>query len=96
MDDVALPRGRSCAFHDLHGVTSILAANASRYAATVDKIIKEYLPKDVRLGPSTLDLLLQCCGGEDSCSCQYMALSSGTSINFQHFRIYITNVRLQA
>ena len=32
-------------------------------AATVEKIVKENLPKDIRLGASTLDLLLECCGG---------------------------------
>ncbi|EIE24721.1 DR1-like protein [Coccomyxa subellipsoidea C-169] len=30
--------------------------------ATVEKIVKEILPKDIRLATNTLDLLLDCCG----------------------------------
>ncbi|BDA42586.1 Protein Dr1 [Coccomyxa sp. Obi] len=29
--------------------------------ATVEKIVKEVLPKDMRLGTNTLDMLLECC-----------------------------------
>ena len=32
--------------------------------ATVEKIVKEILPKDIRLATNTLDLLLDCCGGD--------------------------------
>lgn len=33
-------------------------------AATVEKIVKDVLPKDIRLASNALDLLLECCGGE--------------------------------
>ena len=70
MEEVGLPRGKRSDRIPHQAVFSrYCRATPLRFdvldAATVEKIVKDNLPKDIRLGTSTLDLLLECCGGLD-------------------------------
>jgi hypothetical protein len=33
-------------------------------AATIEKLVKEYVPGDLRVGKDTMDMLVECCTGE--------------------------------
>ncbi len=75
-DDISLPKGSSRFL--LCDVLSHLLASVL-HAATIQKLIKDYVPGDVRVSGDTVDMLVACCNGDAHAALRNDSVRKGAS-----------------
>jgi len=66
-NDVSLPKGNNQPY-SMSAVTEVPLITGCCIAATLTKMVKEFLANDTRCAADCMDMLMDCCTGESSLS----------------------------